>query len=108
MTWTLKIKATRPDTDTDFYTAKDSTQRLTDSDLAYVYTTYKETGKLVSGPDGTLSADELELTKTYVFRDEACKDEFQSDSKMSAWLNAAKTYNSANGIEYTTLQDEAT
>ena len=51
MTWTLKIKATRTDTDTDFYTAKDSTQRLTDSDLAYVYTTYKETGKLVSGPD---------------------------------------------------------
>ena len=74
MTWTLKIKATRTDTDTDFYTAKDSTQRLTDSDLAYVYTTYKETGKLVSGPDGTLSANELELTKTYVFRDHLKKD----------------------------------
>ena len=108
MTWTLKIKATRTDTDTDFYTAKDSTQRLTDSDLAYVYTTYKETGKLVSGPDGTLSANELELTKTLVYKDETSKDEHEQDSKARTFRTAMVEYNTSNSISTVILQNEAT
>ena len=53
MSWTLITKATRPDTDTDFYTGQSQ------SDFDYIKETYKDTGKIVSITQA-LSDNELE------------------------------------------------
>jgi predicted Mrr-cat superfamily restriction endonuclease len=107
MSWTLITKATRPDTDTDFFTGKNQVEMLTDSDFAYIKETYKDTGKLVSITQA-LSDNELELLKTFVFKDEASALEWHDDDKMVAWVSASDTYNTNNDIEYVIVSKGAT
>jgi len=101
MSWTLITKATRPDTDTDFYTGQSQ------SDFDYIKETYKDTGKIVSITQA-LSDNELEILKTFVFKDQASANEWHDDDKMVAWVSASKTYNTNNDIEYVIVSKGAT
>ena len=111
MAWTKKIKFTRPNTDVDFYKAAGAdsgrTGQLNNSDLSYMGSTYKDTGKVVS-ISTSLSDNQLELTKTLVYKDEASKDEHISDSVVQSFVGDMIEYNTTNNISIAIIQDEAT
>ena len=100
MTWTVKVKHTRPNTDVDFYTADGATDghQLSSSDFAYYLTTYKETGKFINRIS-SFSEDGLEVTRTLIWKDEATKNEYVQDSRMAAALIAHEEYNTLNNMK---------
>jgi len=106
MSWTIKIKHTRPNTGVDWYRVE-SDSYLSDSDNSHVESTYRDTEKLASA-SVSLSENELELTKTFVFDDEDSWNEFWNDSRIQAWISARNTYHTSNSITIEILQDEAT
>ena len=106
MTWTVKIKQTRPNTDVEFYSVTESSY-MSDSDVSYVESTYRDTEKLVS-TSASLSDNQLELTKTLVYKDEASKDEHISDSVTQDFVGDMIEYNTTNNILVAIIQDEAT
>jgi len=91
MTWTLKVKATRPNTDVDWFSYQ------SDDDVREKFTI-----------SFSLSENELELTKTFVWDDEASRDEHIEDYFVSGVENVRDEYNTANNISLVKLQDEAT
>tara|TARA_Y100000310_G_C20386557_1_gene670711 strand:- start:97 stop:423 length:327 start_codon:yes stop_codon:yes gene_type:complete len=108
MSWTLKVKHTRPNTGVNFY--KDSSgggKYMSPSAKTHVKNTYVDTGKRISFTT-SLSGNQLELTKTYVFSNETAKNEYVNDSVIQSWLSDCNTYNTANGISKVILQNEAT
>ena len=106
MTWTVKVKYTRPNTDVAFYKAAANTY-LNNSDQNHQTSTYKDTGKLIS-TSASLSDNELEIIKTFVYKDEASKDEHLSDSVIQTFRTADTEYNEDNDITRVILQNEAT
>ena len=106
MAWTIKIKHTRPNTGVDWYRVE-SDSYLSYSDSSHVESTYRDTEKLVSSSD-SLSDNQLELTKTLVYKDEASKDEHEQDSKARTFRTAMVEYNTSNSISIVILQNEAT
>ena len=121
MSWTIKIKHTRPNTDVEFYAdpvlhpdfrttentvLPDSDQDHINSTIA-IATEFKDTGKLVSASQ-SLSENELELTKTFVYKDEASRNAFIDDSRILEWLFARNAYYIENDINMNILQNEAT
>jgi hypothetical protein len=121
MSWTIKIKHTRPNTGVEFYVdpvlnpelraTENTSLAVSDQDhitaTIAVATDYTNTGKLASSSQ-TLSENELELIKTFVFDNEASRDAFVNDSTVHAWLLARNSYNTTNSISKATLQDEVT
>ena len=109
MAWTKRIKYTRPNTDVAFYKADDaaSGHDLDEDDLSYMATNFTTSGKIAS-VSTSLSDNQLELTKTIVYKDEASKDEHASDSKARTFRVAMDEYNTSNNISQAKLQDEAT
>ena len=55
-----------------------------------------------------LSDNELEQTKTLVYRDESSKNYYINDSKFQSWKVARDTYNTSNSISKTIIQNEET
>ena len=106
MAWTIKIKHTRPITGVDWYRVE-SDSYMSYSDSSHVESTYRDTEKLVSSST-SLSDNQLELTKTFVFDDEDSKDAFWNDSRIQAWISARNTYHTSNSITIEILQNEAT
>ena len=111
MTWTVKTKYTRPNTDVAWYTASDSGYS---NFCDHIQENYKDTGKRISHsfsavltPSGW-SENELEMTMTFVYRDEAAAQELSSDSTVETYLSARDTYNDANNISRTVIQNEET
>ena len=101
MTWTVVTKYIRPNTDTDWYAAGGSSDSpMSDSDAAYVKSNYVDNGKRVSSTS-SVSDDNLELTKTFVYRDKAAYEEYYEDSRVAAFASAAGTYNRSNNIDIT-------
>ena len=109
MSWTLKLKHTRPNTDVAFYSHAEaqSGHDFSSSDLAYHVSTYKDTGKFISRIS-SFSEDGLEVTRTLIWKDEATKNEYVQDSRMAAFLIAHEEYNTLNNITKVKLQDEET
>ena len=108
MTWTVVTKYSRPNTDNDWYNEADTGfGPMTDADTAYVKNNYVDNGKRVSS-NTTMSADTLERTKTFVFRDKAAYDEYAADSKIASFISAQMTYNIANNITLVTRFSSAT
>ena len=118
MSWTIKIKHTRPNTDVEFYDTRRAYRSTEDTSLAVsdqnhinaaknVALAKEGRGELISSTV-TLSENELELTKTFVYRDEAAAQEHSSDSTVQTYLAARNTYNDANNIIKTVLQNEET
>lgn len=107
MSWTVTIKYMRPNTGVDWYVDPDSSigAQLSDADVDYVQSTYIDTGKRVSQTTSE-SDDELELTKTYVYRDNAAYVEYISDSRVRSFILDAVTYNLANSIDGTRTSAE--
>ena len=106
MAWTIKIKHTRPNTGVDWYRVE-SDSYLSYSDSSHVESTYRDTEKLVSSST-SLSDNQLELTKTFVFDDEDSKDAFWNDSRIQAWISARNSHNTSNNITKVIIQDEET
>ena len=105
MSWTLKIKYTRPDTDTDFY--REGASYLSDSDLTTQKNTYESAGKLLDCTVET-SSNELELLKTWVFKDKEAMKEWFDDTKITDFASARDTYNTDNNITREIVQKEET
>ena len=96
VTWTVKVKYTRPNTDVDFYTTEDKFLVVSD-----------DLGRLIEYTK-VLSDNELEQTKTLVYRDESSKTYYINDSKFQSWKVARDTYNTLNSISKTIIQNEET
>ena len=118
MSWTIKIKHTRPNTDVEFYDTRRAYRSTEDTSLAVsdqnhinaaknVALAKEGRGELISSTV-TLSENELELTKTFVYKDEPSRNAFIDDSEVLAWMFARNTYHTDNGISMDILQDEAT
>ena len=106
MTWTIKTKYTRPNTGVDWHTVSDNAYS---NFCDYIDENYNDTGKRISQsllPWPT--DDEVEMTATFVYRDEAAAQEHSSDSTVQTYLAARNTYNDANNIIKTVLQNEET
>ena len=100
MTWTVVTTYTRTNTDDDWYAAGGSSDSpMNDSDVAYIQSNYVDNGKRVSS-DASVSDDNLELTKTFVYRDKAAYDEYTADSRVTAFVSAQITYNGSNNITF--------
>ena len=106
MTWTVKYKHTRPNTDVEFY-SEEPDSPMNYFDTAQVVSDYKDTGKLIS-TSMSLSENGLELIKTLVYKDEASKLAYSADSRILAWKAACDTYNTSNNISKDTILYEET
>ena len=96
VTWTVKVKYTRPNTDVDFYT--------TDEKFLVIS---NDVERLI-GHTKVLSDNELEVTSTFVYRDESSKKYYTNDSRLQDWKAACDTYNTSNSISKTIIQNEET
>ena len=98
MTWRRVQVRTIPNDDTAF-------EDMSEEVVSYMKTNYDDTGKRTSF---TLSksADELVLTYTSVFKDEASKNEMYSDSTIAAEITRRDTINASNGITREITVDE--
>jgi len=105
MSWTLKIKSTRPNTDTEFY--REGASYLSDSALETQKSAYEDSGKLISCTVET-SSNELELLKTWVFKDKETMKEWFDDTKITDYVSARDTYNTNNSITREKVQNEET
>ena len=106
MTWTFVTKYTRPNTGVDWFVAE-AGNYMTTSDRSYVITNYVDNSKRVSAVS-SVSCNGLELTKTFVFRDEAAKNEYVNDSRIQSFRSAQTSYNSANNITRTGVSNGET
>ena len=101
MTWTVKIKQTRPNTDVNWHQASISdVPAAIDSDR-------RSSGKLVS-VDHTVSDNGLDRISTSVWKDEATMNAHWGDSRVQSLISARNTYNTSNSISVTVLQNEET
>ena len=99
MTWTVITKYTRPNTGVDWYAA------MSDEGLAYVQSNYVDNGKRTSSTS-SVSGDELEVTKTFVFRDNAAYHEYMTDSRIKEFNVDQLEYNLTNNIYVTRSSEE--
>ena len=98
MAWRRVQVRTIPNDDTAF-------EDMSEEVVSYMKTNYDDTGKRTSF---TLSksADELVLTYTSVFKDEASKNEVANDSTISTEAARRDSVNAANGITREITVDE--
>ena len=98
MAWRRVQVRTIPNDDTAF-------EDMSEEVVSYMKTNYDDTGKRTSF---TLSksADELVLTYTSVFKDEASKNEVANDSTISTEAARRDSVNAANGITKEVTVDE--
>ena len=95
MAWRRVQVRTIPNDDTAF-------EDMSEEVVSYMKTNYDDTGKRTSFK----SADELVLTYTSVFKDEASKNEMYSDSTIAAEITRRDTINASNGITREITVDE--
>ena len=109
MAWTVITKYTRPNTGVDWYTHADSSSSspMSDADVAYVQSNYVDNGKRTSSTKA-ISDDGLELTKTFVFRDNAAYFEYMSDTRVKPNNVEQIEYNLTNNIDLVTRSSEET
>ena len=100
MTWTVKTKQTRPNTDVDWFSGVSEDSVAVDSER-------RSSGKLVS-VDHTVSDNGLDRISTAVWKDEATNAAHWGDSRIETFVSARNTYNAANGISLEVLQNEET
>ena len=107
MASTVITKYTRPNTGVDWYTHADSSSQspMSDADVAYVQSNYVDNGKRTSSTS-SVSGDELEVTKTFVFRDNAAYHEYMSDSRIKEFNVDQLEYNLTNNIDVTRSSEE--
>ena len=101
MTWTVKIKQTRPNTDVNWYApAPSDVSGVIDSER-------RSSNKLVSA-NHTVSDNGLDRISTAVLDDEASMNAHWGDSRVQSLISARNTYNTSNSISVTVLQNEET
>ena len=92
MSWTVITKYIRPNTGVDWNAA------MSDEGLAYIQSNYVDNGKRTSSTS-SVSDNELEVTKTFVFRDNAAYHEYMSDSTIKEFNVDQLEYNLTNNID---------
>jgi len=98
MAWKTVLVRTIPDADTAF-------EKMSDEVIDYMRTNYDDTGKRTSFSVSS-SDDDLVLTYTSIFRDEASKNEFFADSTIRTEGIRRNTINASNGITKENTVDE--
>jgi len=108
MSFTVKIKYTRPNTDVLWY-GGDPSHYAEDHDatVAAIENDRRSGGKLISGTS-VVSDNGLELTTTAVWSDEASMNAHWGDSRVQSIVSARNTYNTSNSISRTILPNEET
>ena len=99
MTWTVKIKQTRPNTDVNWYAP-------TPSDVSGVIDSERRSSNKLVSVDTTFSDDGLERISIAVWKDEVTNAAHWGDSRVETFVSARNTYNAANGISLEVLQNE--
>jgi hypothetical protein len=118
MSWTISIKHTRPNTDVEFYDRRREYRATENTSLAVsdqdhitstmaVAAAFEGREELISSST-SLSENELELTKTFVYKDEPSRNAFIDDSEVQAWTSARNSYNTSNNITRVIIQNEET
>jgi len=90
MAWKRVQVRTIPNANTNF-------ERMSAEVIAYMKTNYDDAGKRTSFSVSS-SDDDLVVTYTSIFRDEASKNEFLADSTITAESNRRNTVNANNNI----------
>ena len=98
MAWKKVQVRTIPNSDTAF-------EKMSDEVIDYMRTNYDDTGKRTSFSVSS-SDDDLVLTYTSIFRDEASKNEFFADSTIRTEGIRRNTINASNGITKENTVDE--
>ena len=98
MAWKTVQVRTIPNADTPF-------EKMSDEVINYIKTNYDDTGKRTSFSVSS-SDDDLVLTYTSIFRDEASKNEFFADSTIRTEGIRRNTINASNGITKENTVDE--
>ena len=98
MAWKGVQVRTIPNADTAF-------EKMSDEVIDYMKTNYDDTGKRTSFSVSS-SDDDLVVTYTSIFRDEASKNEFLADSTITAESNRRNAINANNNITTETIADE--
>jgi len=98
MAWKRVMTRTIPNADTAF-------EKMSDEVIDYMKTNYDDTGKRTSFSVSS-SDDDLVVTYTSIFRDEASKNEFLADSTIAAESTRRNTINASNGITKEITVDE--
>jgi len=98
MAWKRVQVRTIPNADTAF-------EKMSDEVIDYMKTNYDDTGKRTSFSVSS-SDDDLVVTYTSIFRDEASKNEFLADLTIAAESTRRNTINASNGITKEITVDE--
>ena len=98
MAWKIVKTRTKPSADTPY-------EFWSEDVIAYMKTKYQDTGKWAIESMVT-SGDNLSITYTIIFKDEAAKNETTADSTVAAESLRVKTIHEANNITEEVTMDE--
>ena len=99
MAWKVVKTRTKPSADTPYEVWGEDV-------ISYIKTNYQDTGKWALESRIT-SGDNLSITYTIIFKDEAAKNEISSDSTIAAERTRVRTIHEANNItEEITMNEE--
>jgi len=98
MAWKVIKTCTKPSADTPY-------ELWSDDVTAYMKTNYKDTGKWTLESRNT-SSDNLVITYTIIFKDEATKNEISSDSTIVAERTRVNAIRKSNNITEEVIMNE--
>lgn len=98
MAWKVIKTCTKPSADTPY-------ELWSDDVTAYMKTNYKDTGKWTL-ESRTTSGDNLVVTYTIIFKDEATKNEMSSDSTIVAERTRVNAIRKSNNITEEVIMNE--
>lgn len=98
MAWKVIKTCTKPSADTPY-------ELWSDDVTAYIKTNYKDTGKWTL-ESRTTSGDNLVVTYTIIFKDEATKNEMSSDSTIVAERTRVNAIRKSNNITEEVIMNE--
>ena len=98
MAWKVIKTCTKPSADTPY-------ELWSDDVTAYMKTNYKDTGKWTL-ESRTTSGDNLVVTYTIIFKDEATKNEMSSDSTIVAERTRVNARRKSNNITEEVIMNE--
>ena len=98
MAWKVVKTRTKPSADTPYEVWGEDV-------IAYMKTNYQDTGKWTL-ESRTTSGDNLSITYTIIFKDEAAKNEISSDSTIAAERTRVNAIHKSNNITEEVIMNE--
>ena len=107
MTWTTKVKLTRPSTDVDWYAEPTEEKFFRNSEDATDEFKAHGAAKRISNSI-SISDNELEVIKTFIWQDETSHDEYRQFASFKNFIRKRDLHNRTNNITLERLQNEET